>query len=772
MKRLGATVAAVLARVLECLPALGFSWLVLRAAELVRGHDTGTSFGVLALSAVINDALALARHGFVLMLLALPLLVIPSDRWRVRALGLCWTLLLCVQAVLVQYHWVAGVPLGADLFGYTPDEIRTTVAGGWSADPVLAAGMVAAIGVLWWGLRARGDDARSLPGGRVVLVTMAMSVLAFFLLPAQVSPAAVKGEAGANAVANKTAYFVDASLDHLAGARLRSRAAPAARWLGNNPQQPFAHPERTPDTLGPLFSATSSGKAPNLVFIIVEGLGRSFSGPDTRYGSFTPFLDELGQRGLYWENFLAGQGRTFGVLPTLFGSLPYADNGFAALGARMPRNDSLLSVLKGQGYRLAFYTGSDPEFDEEGGFLRRAGVEQLVGQRDYGPEYKRSNEWGYADRDLMDMALRRESEAPSGPSVSVIQTTTMHNPFTFPGRDAYVKRVGQRLAQLGIARDKLPAYAAQPEIFASVLYADDALRMFFERAERLPGYANTIFIITGDHRLPELDMDTRLERFHVPLIVFSPLLKTPQSIKAVSSQFDVAPALLAFLSHQYGLQTPATVAWLGTGLDTEPAFRNLHVLPLKQTKTELSDFVSGTTYLAHGMAYKVGDGMRLDRLDDSAAQATAEGQFREFLGANATVAGAAELAPGTLAAYDGANRTLRSVAVASEASEVAVQGLRRSGGEGLLVEASFTNPAARQSAAFAPLLVITDERGAELGEATGPVRTLAAGETAKIALRFDMAKMPRGAYFMSMLPSDPQTGRSVGIGQYHVELRW
>ena len=40
-------------------------------------------------------------------------------------------------------------------------------------------------------------------------------------------------------------------------------------------------------------------------------------------------------------------------------------------------------------------------------------------------------------------------------------------------------------------------------------------------------YENTIFIITGDHSMPELGLwqISEIERYHVPLIIFSPLLK-------------------------------------------------------------------------------------------------------------------------------------------------------------------------------------------------------------------------------------------------------
>ena len=35
----------------------------------------------------------------------------------------------------------------------------------------------------------------------------------------------------------------------------------------------------------------------------------------------------------------------------------------------------------------------------------------------------------------------------------------------------------------------------------------------------------------------------------MPLIVYSPLLKEPRAIKSLSSQFDLAPALLAYLAN-------------------------------------------------------------------------------------------------------------------------------------------------------------------------------------------------------------------------------
>jgi phosphoglycerol transferase MdoB-like AlkP superfamily enzyme len=766
-----ARVKGALATALETLPALLAGWLVLRIAETIHAGAGGIKVSVLFGPALANDLLALARYAFVFLLGAVPLALLPRRRWRVVALGIVWGALLAAQAGLLQYHWAAGVPLGADLFGYSRAEIATTV--GVRAQPgvglvvayVLAlaalAGVLVASSRPWWP-RARA---------RAALVAALLSIIAYKVLPDHFAPATADTEAGVDYLRNKMAYFTDRSVAHVAGERdaATHEQAQGLPWTGKDPRYPFARAEQTPDTLGPLFN-TKPGTPPNIVFIIVEGLGRSFSGPGARFGSFTPFLDELAGRSLYFENFLAGQGRTFGVLPTVFGSLPFGDNGMSALGERMPRHASLLSILKDQGYHLNYASGSNLEFDNQGLFLRREGVDSFVSEADYKPPYQRSNYWGYDDRALMEVAIARQRDDARQPSVRIIQTTSTHDPFTFPDKPKYLQKVGERLAALGIAEGANPAYTSQREVFASVLFADDALRLYFEQATRLPGYDNTIFVVTGDHRLPELPMDTRIERYHVPLIVFSPMLKAPRSIKAVSSQFDIAPSLLAFLGHGYGLRTPDQVTWLGTGLDTEPTFRNLHVIPLKQTKTELSDFVSGSVYLAQGRLFALADGMRLDRATDEGALARARAQFDAFLAANRKVGSAAALepAPAALAPWREDGRKLRSVDLASEAGQVAVSSLRR-GADGS-VEATIVNQGATASSPFVPLLVISDAGGLELGETAGEIQTLAPGAAVQVALKAKLGRLPHGKYFVSMIPSHPETGRSIGIGQYHVEM--
>ncbi len=771
---IGGALAHALAHALAALPALAAAWLCLRIAESIHAGAAGMPQSTLFGAAVGNDALALLRYAFLILLAALPLALTTSRRLRTVLLGAGWSVLLCAHAALLQYHWSAGVPLGADLFGYAPGEIGKTVAAGMAFDARLAGALLLALAVLWTLLLLIERFAWPRAGRLGVLAALGASVLAFAVLPGHYTPRVVESDAERDFLVNKSAWFADRSLDWLAGAapaRAVAQAPDRAPWQGADPQYPFLRAERTPDTLGPLFKpATGWSTPPKLVFIIVEGLGRTFSGPGARLGSFTPFLDALAGRSLYFENFLAPQGRTFGVLTSVFGSLPFGEGGMAALGERIPRHASLPSVLKEQGYATRFYTGSNVEFDNETQVLRAMGVEQIVSERDFGPPYVCANEWGYGDRDLMRMVLERERALGAAPALTIVQTTGMHNPFTFPDQAAWRERVERRVATRRLP--PLPVYTEQRDVFASIMYMDDALRMFFEEAKSLPGYDNTIFVITGDHRLPELPMQTRLERYHVPLIVYSPQLKAPRAIKSVSSQFDLAPALLAYLSNNHRIKTPAQVTWLGAGLDTEPSLRNLHAIPLKQTRTELSDFISGMAYLGQDRLYTLGDGMAIDRLDNDVLLDQARAQFASFLRANATIASGAALAPDGISLVPfGGERTLRIAPLLAEAGAVGVSGIRVRPGSGrLTIEATITNHATASSRTFAPMLVVADEHGAQLAESVAPALVLGAGEAVRVALQ-PPRELAAGVYYVSVIPSHPDTGRAIGAGQYHLPVK-
>ncbi|HET6435386.1 MAG TPA: LTA synthase family protein [Xanthomonadaceae bacterium] len=770
------------ARFLPLLPALLLAEAALGLWSLYAGlPPTGASDAWrIGAASFAGGVLLLLRALPLLFLLAWPLLRLRGPHARVVAVGLLFTAWLLARIALEQFHLAARVPLGAELFGYSFAELRTTVGAGARTDALALAGWIVPPALLWLAL---GPLARWRPRTpRALAFALPLACALAWLPPLQPAAADWPREDAYALALDKPAYFVAENLRWLRrdDAPAPTAAAVASAHAGTaDPRHPFVHEERTPDVLGPLFA--DGDAPPHLVFVIVEGLGRSFSGPDATLGSFTPFLDDLATRSLYFDNFLANQGRTFGVLPSLFGSLPFGAEGYAALGERMPPHAGLLSLLAAQGYSTSFYIGTDADFDNERLYLQRQGVQRIVDIHDFGTGYPRSPggdlSWGYADGELIRRVLADGAPAGDAPTLRVIQTISMHTPYSFPGQAAYHARFAQRLDALGIAGDARAAYTAFAPIYQSVLYTDDALRAFFEAEARTPAYANTIYVVTGDHRLPELPMADRIERYHVPLLIHSPLLKQPRRIRAVSSHLDVAPSLLAFLAHRHGLKRPARATWLGKGLDLSPAFRNVHDIPLKQSKTLLTDFVSGAWYLNRGQLYALSDGMAIEPANDPTTAAQVEARFAAFRAANDRFGREGELspegaAPALVAYVEPPPASAQADTVAGPPFAVRTVDLPPSTPAARIqVSALFANDAATPSPTFVPLVVVSGEDGVEVGEYYGAALQLPAHARREVPVAVDLGKLAPGRYFVAVIPSHPDTGHSLGAGRYRIPLQ-
>ncbi len=781
--RAGDEAGSAASRFIAWLPALLLAQVALSAWAASRALPPDNVWRVVAL-AVGNQLLFLLRALPILFLLSWPLLALRHARLRVLAVGVLWSLFLLLQAGLEQYYLTSRVPLGADLFGYSLAEIRTTAGSAADSGIGLAgwAAMLVPLALLWsllaWRARARGAF------GSLPLPVLLLAGAAAWLLPVAVGVDGLRSDAR-DIATSKGAYFVAdsprwARRDASAAAVVPVAAAVAsvARQDAADPEYPFLRRETTPDALGPYFGPTRDGRPPNIVVIVVEGLGRSFSGPDAALGSFTPFLDELATRSLYFDNFMANQGRTFGVLPSLFGSLPMAEQGFAALGPRMPAHAGLFNVLHRQGYRSAFYNGTDSRFDNERAFLQLEEVDDVVDLLNFGPGYPRNplSDWGYADRELVSRVLA-DSNRLRPPFVLGMQTISMHTSYAFPGQERYRQRMEQRLDELNVPAPKRPEYRAHADIYSAILYTDDQLRRYFDTVASAPWYADTIFVVTGDHRLAELPQDTHIERYHVPLIVYSPLLRKPARSKAVSSHLDVTPSLLALLSNTYGLQRPAMAAWTGSGLDMADTFRSQHEFPLKQTKTSVPDFVSGRWFLHDDQVFELQDGIRASEVDDPGLRAQVAARLQAYLAANAGFVKRMALSPEggapRLVGFQAgaANAAPAAPAVAALPPGLGLDAVRlehNPGGIG--VAATFVNGDAAVSKVFVPLAVLAGEDGRELDEGYGSAIQLRPRERREVLLALRAPGLAPGRYTVSVLPSDPDNGKPVGRGRYRIPM--
>jgi len=421
-----------------------------------------------------------------------------------------------------------------------------------------------------------------------------------------------------------------------------------------NPSYPFFHKNDTQDVLGDFLNVDKSVR-PNVVFIIVESLGTAYSGPANYLGSFTPFLDSLGTKSLYWKDFISSAGRTFEVLPTMLGSLPYGETGFSDLKEKAPNHLSLPRLLKQNGYTTSFFYGGEAKFDNMDLFLKKQKLDNIIDNSlfDKGlakmPSDNNGFSWGYGDQELFKEYLSYTGKKNSkNPTFDVLLTLSMHSPFLISNEAYYANKVEERIKELKLTKAQSDFVRTYKSQFITIMYFDESIKHLFNELSKRPSFKNTIFLITGDHRMPEIPISTQIDRFHVPLIIYSPLLKRTKTMEAVSSQFDVTPTFLALLGHSYHLKFPEDCHWIGFALDTTAAFRSKHAYPMMRNKNELVDYLVGNTFLSMSNAYTINKSFDMTINNDASTTKGLINRIMRFKQMNALVCKKNKLLPDSI----------------------------------------------------------------------------------------------------------------------------
>ena len=131
------------------------------------------------------------------------------------------------------------------------------------------------------------------------------------------------------------------------------------------------------------------------------------------------------------------------------------------------------------------------------------------------------------------------------------------------------------------------------------------------------------------------------------------MLKKAKTVNAISSHFDVAPSVLRYLNNSYGIPLPQQTSFLSKGLDTVASFRNIHQIPLMQTKTDLIDFVSETYHLNGNQLFQLYPNLYEEPITDDAKKEELLTAFADFKRRNQQIAEGKPLLPDSLVAKYG-----------------------------------------------------------------------------------------------------------------------
>ena len=583
------------------LHAIAFVLHLVEIGVTAANGKTVPGLSIFAIS-FLNDITFIAR--FSMFVFPAYLLIYWSSDFLARMLmGAFLTVTVITLIGLMQYYLISNMILGADFWNYTWHDIKLTIK--------------ASANISWWqlivfpifvGLAMRIHywfQQRTL--NFTISSIIASSYIFIGFLNTSLQVIQLDDVNNKSLAISKGDYFLKKTADFILGNHLNSPYM-QQELMASLGAYPFQYQQNyNADELGGLLNKPSN-TPPNFVFVVVEGLGKTFVGPNAEYQGCMPYLDSLSENSLFWSNFLSTSGRTFNVLPSLFGSLPYGKAGFMEID-NYPNHTSLFKLLKQNGYKTNFFYGGDVTFDGQKKFLTAQGVDFILDEKNFPPQYQKiptdklGFSWGYGDMAVYQRSM--EVMPKKGPMLNVYLTVSTHEPFMLNEPEKYDAQL-KAFVKKYTGNDQVIKHQ---DAFKTLMYADDAIRSLINSYSKRPDFNNTIFIVTGDHRMIPVNHKNEIDRYHVPFMVYSPMLKTNKIFKSVSSHADVPATITSYLKKQYNLNFPDTVHWLGKGLTFESSFSNEKSLAIMRNKGQISDYVFGKYFITDGALQMLSDNM-------------------------------------------------------------------------------------------------------------------------------------------------------------------
>lgn len=263
---------------------------------------------------------------------------------------------------------------------------------------------------------------------------------------------------------------------------------------------------------------------PNVVIVILESFGRTFT--DERVGEewVTPNLQRLKAEGVWFENLFANSFRTDrGEVAILNGFPAQTRMSIMKYPAKNRTLPSVARSLAAEGYETEFVYGGDLNFTDQASYMYATGWNRLVWQKELRFDAPVSK-WGYADDVMADWfggEVLRLAESGQ-PFLAGWLTLSSHEPFEVP----YAK--------------------FEDKILNAVAFTDDCVGRMIERWRRSPAWDDLLVVLIADHAYPyPADLPYNVGRRHrIPMIWTGGAVAEPAEVVEYGSQIDLAATLL------------------------------------------------------------------------------------------------------------------------------------------------------------------------------------------------------------------------------------
>ena len=251
------------------------------------------------------------------------------------------------------------------------------------------------------------------------------------------------------------------------------------------------------------------------------------------YKGYTPFVDSLAQHSLIYTNAYANGYKSIHGVSSVLAGIPSFKDAFTSSPYSKQKIESLVSVLKSEGYTTSFFHGAPNGSMGFLGFGNILGIEQYFGKTEYNNDDDFDGVWGIWDEPFFQF-FKTSLGKKKQPFMATLFSVSSHDPYKVPEK----------------YQGKFPK--GDINIHECIGYTDFALKQFFNQAKKETWFKNTIFVLVADHcnTIFYKEYTKEMNRNTVPILIYKPNSKYVGENKQLAQQIDIYPTLLDMMGYQ------------------------------------------------------------------------------------------------------------------------------------------------------------------------------------------------------------------------------